>query len=273
MLSVGDHDFDTPAETVEACVTAVRGGHITTRSFPAFRACARRWRKSRRAAPASQTSAGRGDRHARRPGALYAAVQACSTPATTPSWWRPTTPPIPARSAPPAPTSRRRGARRGRLPAARRGDREGAEAEDAGRSSSTRRTTRPARSIRAPALEGIAEHLPPARSLAAVRRGLLDARRRRACLAARAARHGRAHAGHQLDVEEPRHDRLAHRLADRPGRAHHAADQPQPRHHLRPHRFRLAARRSRRWRTTTASRRSPRSTRRGARSSSSRCAA
>jgi arginine:pyruvate transaminase len=27
MLSVGDHDFDTPAETVEACVRAVRGGH------------------------------------------------------------------------------------------------------------------------------------------------------------------------------------------------------------------------------------------------------
>ncbi|MEP9388517.1 pyridoxal phosphate-dependent aminotransferase [Mesorhizobium sp. KR9-304] len=27
MLSVGDHDFDTPAETVEACVTAVRSGH------------------------------------------------------------------------------------------------------------------------------------------------------------------------------------------------------------------------------------------------------
>ncbi len=27
MLSVGDHDFDTPVETVEACVGAVRGGH------------------------------------------------------------------------------------------------------------------------------------------------------------------------------------------------------------------------------------------------------
>ena len=27
MLSVGDHDFDTPAETVEACVTHVRAGH------------------------------------------------------------------------------------------------------------------------------------------------------------------------------------------------------------------------------------------------------
>lgn len=27
MLSVGDHDFDTPSETVEACVTALRTGH------------------------------------------------------------------------------------------------------------------------------------------------------------------------------------------------------------------------------------------------------
>jgi arginine:pyruvate transaminase len=27
MLSVGDHDFDTPSETVEACVAAVRAGH------------------------------------------------------------------------------------------------------------------------------------------------------------------------------------------------------------------------------------------------------
>jgi arginine:pyruvate transaminase len=27
MLSVGDHDFDTPAQTVEACVQAVRAGH------------------------------------------------------------------------------------------------------------------------------------------------------------------------------------------------------------------------------------------------------
>lgn len=27
MLSIGDHDFDTPADTVEACVAAVRAGH------------------------------------------------------------------------------------------------------------------------------------------------------------------------------------------------------------------------------------------------------
>ncbi|MEQ1950635.1 pyridoxal phosphate-dependent aminotransferase [Mesorhizobium sp. CN2-181] len=41
MLSVGDHDFDTPAETVEACVAAVRGGfhHYTQLAgIPALRA-------------------------------------------------------------------------------------------------------------------------------------------------------------------------------------------------------------------------------------------
>ncbi len=41
MLSVGDHDFDTPSETVEACVTAVRGGfhHYTQLpGIPALRA-------------------------------------------------------------------------------------------------------------------------------------------------------------------------------------------------------------------------------------------
>ena len=27
ILSVGDHDFDTPDETVEACVAALRSGH------------------------------------------------------------------------------------------------------------------------------------------------------------------------------------------------------------------------------------------------------
>ncbi|TIU19767.1 MAG: pyridoxal phosphate-dependent aminotransferase, partial [Mesorhizobium sp.] len=27
MLSVGDHDFDTPAQTIEACVTAVRASN------------------------------------------------------------------------------------------------------------------------------------------------------------------------------------------------------------------------------------------------------
>ena len=27
ILSVGDHDFETPRETVEACVQALRGGH------------------------------------------------------------------------------------------------------------------------------------------------------------------------------------------------------------------------------------------------------
>jgi arginine:pyruvate transaminase len=34
MLSVGDHDFDTPEETVEACVRAVRGGHHHYTNLP-----------------------------------------------------------------------------------------------------------------------------------------------------------------------------------------------------------------------------------------------
>ena len=41
MLSVGDHDFDTPEQTVEACVTAVRAGyhHYThLPGIPALRA-------------------------------------------------------------------------------------------------------------------------------------------------------------------------------------------------------------------------------------------
>ena len=41
MLSVGDHDFDTPAETVEACVTAVRGGHHHYTQLPGMPRAAR----------------------------------------------------------------------------------------------------------------------------------------------------------------------------------------------------------------------------------------
>ncbi len=151
MLSVGDHDFDTPSETVEACVTRrARPAITTTRSFPAFRACARRWRRSRRAAPASRpapteviaTPGGQaralcrraGHARPRRPrhrgGALLRDL---------------------SRHLPRGGRGlhRRRGRGRGRLPAARRGDRSGAEAEHARDPASTRRTTRPARSIRA----------------------------------------------------------------------------------------------------------------------------
>ena len=52
---------------------------------------------------------------------------------------------------------RRRDAGRGRLPAARRGDREGASSRTRAPSSSTRRTIRPARSIRAERWKSIAE--------------------------------------------------------------------------------------------------------------------
>jgi hypothetical protein len=68
MLSVGDHDFDTPSETVEAaCHGWCAPATTTTRSCPACRVCARRWRRSRRAAPAIDNRQ-RSHRHAGRPG-------------------------------------------------------------------------------------------------------------------------------------------------------------------------------------------------------------
>ncbi len=41
MLSVGDHDFDTPSETVEACVASVRSGHHHYTQLPGIPAPAR----------------------------------------------------------------------------------------------------------------------------------------------------------------------------------------------------------------------------------------
>ena len=155
---------------------------------------------------------------------------------------------------------RGRGGCRRRIPAARRRDRGGADAEDQGD---------PHQHAEQPDRRGLFARLARRRSpssAAGATSGCfsdevywtLGGGEHR--LAARAARHGRAHAGHQLHVEEPRHDRLAHRLADRPGRADHAADQPQPRLHLRAQRFRQPRRRrgagERLWRRA----RSPRST-------------
>ena len=77
------------------------------------------------------------------------------------------------------------------------------------------------------------------------------------CLAARPARHGRADAGHQLHVEEPRHDRLAHRLADRAGKHDLASGQPQPCRRLMASPTSSSRQRPKRWRTTMASGRSP----------------
>ena len=111
MLSVGDHDFDTPTETIEACVTAVRGSNHHYTPLPAFRACARQWRRPRPPAPALRQTPTRSlPRRADR----QRSTRPCkpfSTRATTPSSSRPITPPIPTpsvRRAPISPSSRPR---------------------------------------------------------------------------------------------------------------------------------------------------------------------
>lgn len=80
MLSVGDHDFDTPAETVEACVTAVRAGYHHYTQLPGI--------PRLRAAMAAVSTQSTGvattpDEIIATPGgqlALYAAVQAVIDP-------------------------------------------------------------------------------------------------------------------------------------------------------------------------------------------------
>jgi arginine:pyruvate transaminase len=80
MLSVGDHDFDTPTETVEACVTAVRAGYHHYTQLPGI--------PRLRAAMAAVSTQSTGipttpDEIIATPGgqlALYAAVQAVIDP-------------------------------------------------------------------------------------------------------------------------------------------------------------------------------------------------
>jgi arginine:pyruvate transaminase len=80
MLSVGDHDFDTPSETVEACVNAVRGGfhHYTQLpGIPALREAMAKVSTRCTGVPTSATEV------LATPGgqsALYAAVQAVVDP-------------------------------------------------------------------------------------------------------------------------------------------------------------------------------------------------
>jgi arginine:pyruvate transaminase len=82
MLSVGDHDFDTPAETVEACVAAVRGGfhHYTQLpGIPGLRAAMAKVSTEATGVPTSV------DEVIATPGgqaALYSAVQAVLDPGT-----------------------------------------------------------------------------------------------------------------------------------------------------------------------------------------------
>ncbi len=80
MLSVGDHDFDTPAETVEACVTAVRGGHHHYTQLPGIPALRAAMAKISSRSTGVPTAA---DQVIATPGgqaALYAAVQAVHDP-------------------------------------------------------------------------------------------------------------------------------------------------------------------------------------------------
>jgi arginine:pyruvate transaminase len=75
MLSVGDHDFDTPAETVEACVAAVRAGHHHYTQLPGIPALREAMAKSSTLCTGVATSA---EQVIATPGgqaALYAAVQ------------------------------------------------------------------------------------------------------------------------------------------------------------------------------------------------------
>lgn len=80
MLSVGDHDFDTPSETVEACVTAVRSGHHHYTQLPGLPRLREAMAKIASEATGVPTTA---DEVLATPGgqsALYAAVQATLDP-------------------------------------------------------------------------------------------------------------------------------------------------------------------------------------------------
>ncbi len=80
MLSVGDHDFDTPAETVEACVAAVRSGHHHYTQLPGLpRLRAAMARVSTRCTGV-ETTAAEVIATAGGQAALYAAVQATCDP-------------------------------------------------------------------------------------------------------------------------------------------------------------------------------------------------
>ncbi len=220
MLSVGDHDFDTPSETVEACVAAVRGGHHHYTQLPGIPALREAMAKVSTRATGVATTAAQVIATPGGQSALYAAVQGVLDPGDHAVVVAPYYATYPG-------TFRAAGADFTVVEAAAEdGFQPRAEAIEKALTPKTKAIllntpNNPTGAVYSrAALEAHRRALPPPRSLAALRRGLLDAGRRRARLAARAGRHGGAHAGHQLAVEEPRHDRLAHRLADRPGRFH-----------------------------------------------------
>jgi arginine:pyruvate transaminase len=75
MLSVGDHDFDTPAETIEACVTAVRSGYHHYTQLPGIPRMREAMARASTRCTGVETNA---DQIIATPGgqlALYAAVQ------------------------------------------------------------------------------------------------------------------------------------------------------------------------------------------------------
>ncbi len=80
MLSVGDHDFDTPSETVEACVTAVRGGFHHYTQLPGIPRLREAMAKISTRATGVPTSANEVIATPGGQAALYAAVQGVFDP-------------------------------------------------------------------------------------------------------------------------------------------------------------------------------------------------
>lgn len=80
MLSVGDHDFDTPQATVEACVAAVRGGHHHYTHLPGMPRLREAMARVSSEATGVPTVAGQVIATPGGQAALYAAVQAVLDP-------------------------------------------------------------------------------------------------------------------------------------------------------------------------------------------------
>ena len=80
MLSVGDHDFDTPSETVEACVAAVRAGHHHYTQLPGIPALREAMAKVATRATGVATTAAQVIATPGGQTALYAAVQGVLDP-------------------------------------------------------------------------------------------------------------------------------------------------------------------------------------------------
>jgi arginine:pyruvate transaminase len=80
LLSVGDHDFDTPSETVEACVTALRRGHHHYTELPGIPPLREAMAKISTRSTGVPTSASEVLATPGGQAALYAAVQAVLDP-------------------------------------------------------------------------------------------------------------------------------------------------------------------------------------------------